>query len=198
MRHLSLVAITVLLCSCGTSRTESQRTESQSQTTTRTTTLAEVSKPTPAGTLAVAESTKTVAYSEQVAQGVVAAEIKAQTKLEAPELEKAAKALANVAAPGLGALISMSLGWLTTTPDGAATGLAGAGLLTALTRRGLNGERELRKKTRHLQSVVKGNSDFMQAHPDLADKLKDAQRSAQVDPELKAAVKQIRVEGGLA
>ena len=187
----------LLLSGCGSKREEAQHVERQDQTTIRTTTIAEVSKPTPAGTLAVVESTKTTTYTEQVAQGISDSKLTSTVTLQAPELGKIAGAIGGLACPGFGGAISGLFSWLTGSPEGAATGLAGAGVLSALVKRGIGGELKLRQKDRHLRAIVQGNSDFMQAHPEQAEKLKDAQRAAQVDPTIKATVKQIRVDGGL-
>jgi len=194
---LAAIVVALLLTGCGSKREEIQRIEREDQATTRTTTVAETTKPTPQGP-ALVESTKTTTFTEQVAKGVTDAQIKSETTLQAPEVKAFVTAATGVIAPGFGGVISMALGWLTGTPDGAAVGLGTAGLMTALAKRGISGELNLRNKDRHLNAVVKGNSDFMQAHPEHADKLKASQRSAQVDPTLKAAVKQIRVDNGMA
>lgn len=122
---------------------------------------------------------------------------KAKTTIEVPEIKAIVSAATNAVAPGLGGILGGIFGWATGTPDGALTATGVLGLVGAVAKRGLDGERNLKKKTKYLEAVVEGNSNFMQAHPEHADLLKSHQRSAQVDPELKTAVKDVRIKRGL-
>lgn len=192
---LAIAALLTLLCGCGTKREEVQHIEHQDQDTTRTTTVATTTKPTPQGP-AVAETTTTTILTEHVAHGTQDARLDSVTTIQAPEIKAVIGAVAGIAAPGFGSLFGGALSWLTSTPEGAATGLSVGTLLTGLTKRAISKEIELKKTKRHFRAVVKGNSDFMQAHPEHADKLKQAQRSAQADPHLKASVVAARVEEG--
>ncbi len=194
MRYL-LPLLMLFAVGCGSKREQASHEERSDKKTIKTTTIAEKTVATPQGPQVV-ESIKTTIFTEEVAKGVTDAQSVATTTLEAPELKALAGAAASIVAPGFGSILGGALGWLTGTPEGAATGLSLATLLAGLTKRMIGKEKELTKTKRHFKAVVKGNSDFMQANPDQAAKFKDAQRSAQVDPELKASVVEARVAEG--
>jgi len=122
---------------------------------------------------------------------------KAKTTVDAPEIKAIVTAAAAVTTPGLGGILGSIFGWAKGTPEGALATTGILGLVGAVAKRGLDGERNLKKTTSYLEAVVEGNSNFMQAHPEHADLLKSHQRSAQVDPELKTAVKDVRIKRGL-
>lgn len=204
MTRILLALLVLSLSACGTEKREEKREERTDDRTTKTTTVVEKTIATPEGPKVV-ESVKTTTFTQEVANGETSTASVTETIITAPELKAVVDAVkpviagaANVVAPGFGSLISDLSNWFFRTPEGAATAIGVSAIVTAVTRRGVKGESDLRKKDRHLKAIVQGNSDFMQAHPDQADKLKEAQRSAQVDPELKAAVKKARLEKDLS
>jgi TRAP-type mannitol/chloroaromatic compound transport system permease large subunit len=183
MRLLFPLVFAFFLTGCGTTRTETAVVHEQVQT--HTTGI------TPEGK----------AYNEiSKIERVEKTDVLAKTKIEVPEIKAVVEKilpLASVAVPGLGGILGGIFGWATGTPDGALTASGMLGLVYAVAKRGLDGERNLKKKTKYLEAVVEGNSNFMQAHPEHADLLKSHQRSAQVDEELKTAVKDVRIKRGL-
>ncbi len=195
MLVLGAILVSFLLFGCGSRREQVSHEERSDKKTIKTTTTSEKTVATPQGPQVV-ESIKTVIFTEEVAKGVTDSQLAGATTLEAPEAKAVIGAAANLVAPGLGGALGGALGWLTGTPQGATTGLCLTTLLAALTKRAVGTEKELTKTKRHFKAVVKGNSDFMQANPDMVAKFKEAQRSAQVDPELKAGVIAARVEQG--
>ncbi len=194
MKYIIFLTI-ITLCGCTLTNRETAKT-SEHETGTVTKTTTETAKPNEAGIPVLTE--RVTIFTEQVEKGKASEQLKETLTVPLPPIGAMIEPLANVAAPGLGSALGGIFGWLTGTPEGAGTGLAAATLMAGLVKRGISGEIKTKKQDRHIRAIIKGNSDFMQAHPEHADKLKAAQRSAQADPELKAAVKQARVEGGLA
>jgi hypothetical protein len=183
MRLLFPLVFAFCLTGCGTTRTETAVVHEQVQTQT--------TGVTPEGK----------AYNEiSKVERIEKTDVLAKTKIEVPEIKAVVEKilpLASVAVPGLGSVLGGAWTWLTGTPEGAGTGLGIGTLLAGIAKRGISGELNLKKKTRHLEAVVEGNSNFMQAHPEYADLLKNHQRSAQVDEDLKGAVKAVRLKKGL-
>jgi hypothetical protein len=180
MRLLFPLVFAFFLAGCGTTRTEVHAEKEV--------TVAETKGVTPEGK-PYTETTVTKRDEER--------HVEAKTVVEVPEIKAIVTAATNTVAPGLGGILGGIFGWATGTPDGALTASGTLGLVIAVARRGLEGERNLKKKTKYLEAVVEGNSNFMQAHPEYADLLKNHQRSAQVDEDLKGAVKAVRLKKGL-
>lgn len=202
----SLVIIALTLTGCGAKREEVHHREEQRHLVQTETTKTERSTFAPNGTPFV-EVTITTRVLDEKTRAEADAQISSTTTLQAPELAAGARVVIGAAGAAVGGgALSNLLNWLT-SPEGAGTGVAVAGVATLASKRYLGHSRrageadELEERVTALEeergsfrdalaAVVKGNALFMELHPDQAAALKDCQRRSQADTEIKSRVKE--------
>lgn len=203
---LLIVGMACCLTGCGAKREQTERREERRDTVEKETTVVETQGYAPDGTPVVLV-TRTTRFREETSKAEADTQIRSTTTLHAPEaLTRLASMAAGSAGGPAGLGLAALLGWLTTTPEGAGTGLAAGGMLTMATRKFLGASRKasevdaLRERVAALEAergeieaafsaVVRGNAIFLAENPEAVAAFKAAQRSAQADTTIKARVR---------